>query len=79
MNIQPNSRSLLVVDDDEVFRRRLTRALEDRGLLVYAAAGFDEALALDPTDERTQLVWRGLGLDSVGAVDSETPEDVGRD
>ncbi len=38
--------SLLLADDDEVFRRVLTRALERRGYGVQAAASEAEALAL---------------------------------
>jgi two-component system response regulator RegA len=37
---------VLVVDDDERFRDRLARALRQRGLEVWAAAGLDEALAV---------------------------------
>ena len=36
--------SILIVDDDEVFRTRLARAFRDRGWDVSAAAGYDEAL-----------------------------------
>jgi len=43
----PSSRpSILVVDDDEVFRRRLVRAFEERGYDARGAADADEALAL---------------------------------
>jgi two-component system response regulator RegA len=37
--------SLLIVDDDERFRERLTRAMRLRGFEVRAAASVDEALA----------------------------------
>jgi two-component system response regulator RegA len=40
------SASILVVDDDEVFRNRLARALRDRGHEVRTAANAEEALAL---------------------------------
>ena len=40
------SPSLLIVDDDEVFRTRLARAFRERGYDVRAAAAYDEALAL---------------------------------
>jgi two-component system response regulator RegA len=36
--------SVLVVDDDEIFRNRLARALEDRGLAVTVAGDHDAAL-----------------------------------
>jgi two-component system, response regulator RegA len=37
--------TILLVDDDEVFRERLARALRDRGYQASTAAGHDEALA----------------------------------
>jgi two-component system response regulator RegA len=37
----PNGKRLLVVDDDEVFRQRLARAMERRGYSVVAADGVD--------------------------------------
>jgi len=48
MNIasEPDQPSLLLVDDDEAFRRVLARALERRGYAVTAAADVAEALAL---------------------------------
>jgi two-component system response regulator RegA len=39
------TRSLLVVDDDEIFRTRLVRALADRGFDVRAAGSHEEAMA----------------------------------
>ena len=39
-------KSILIVDDDPVFRRRLAQALTDRGYEVRAASGHDEALAI---------------------------------
>jgi two-component system response regulator RegA len=38
--------TLLVVDDDDVFRERLARALAERGFEVTSAAGAEQALAL---------------------------------
>jgi two-component system response regulator RegA len=38
------TRSLLVVDDDEIFRTRLVRALVDRGFDVRAAGSHEEAM-----------------------------------
>lgn len=38
--------TLLLVDDDEAFRNRLARALEDRGFAVTMAASVEEAQAL---------------------------------
>jgi two-component system, response regulator RegA len=42
--------SILVVDDDDVFRERLARALRERGYEVKTAAGFDDARACCETD-----------------------------
>lgn len=44
--VTQQSRSVLVVDDDIVFRTRLARALTDRGLDVQSAASVSEALAV---------------------------------
>lgn len=38
--------AVLVVDDDEVFRARLARALQQRGYEVMTAGNYDEAMAL---------------------------------
>ncbi|TWT88867.1 Photosynthetic apparatus regulatory protein RegA [Pseudobythopirellula maris] len=46
MSSSPSQNSLLLVDDDEFLRERMSRALAARGLQVRAAAGADEALAL---------------------------------
>jgi two-component system, response regulator RegA len=45
-----DSVSVLLVDDDEVFRQRLARALAERGLDVRAAADLASALAAARTD-----------------------------
>ena len=37
--------SILLVDDDEVFRRRLTRAFEERGYDTRSAADYEDAVA----------------------------------
>lgn len=42
----PESRTALVVDDDEPFRLRLVRALCARGMLATGAADYKEAMAL---------------------------------
>jgi two-component system response regulator RegA len=42
--------SILLVDDDEVFRRRLARAFEDRGYEVQTAGDHDEAVAVARAD-----------------------------
>jgi two-component system response regulator RegA len=63
---QPNGRptgehadareSVLLVDDDAVFRNRLARALEARGFEVRVAANYDEAVALARTDSPEKAV-----------------------
>ncbi len=40
------TRTLLVVDDDDVFRARLVRALNVRGFVATGAASYNEALAM---------------------------------
>lgn len=44
MSAQPQRPTFLVVDDDEVYRSRLMRALADRGFEVRGAADAEEAL-----------------------------------
>ncbi len=39
-----DARTLLVVDDDDAFRTRLVRALNERGLDTSSAANYDEAM-----------------------------------
>jgi two-component system response regulator RegA len=46
----PDRVSVLVVDDDEVFRQRLARALAERGLEVRTASDFLTALAAAGSD-----------------------------
>jgi two-component system response regulator RegA len=43
-------RTILVVDDDATYRGRLVRALSDRGLTVFAAGSYDEAVRSAETD-----------------------------
>ncbi|MBT8494525.1 MAG: response regulator, partial [Deltaproteobacteria bacterium] len=45
-----NRPSILIVDDDEVFRTRLTRAFSDREFDTQMASHFDEAVALAKED-----------------------------
>ncbi|HEU5058767.1 MAG TPA: response regulator transcription factor [Kofleriaceae bacterium] len=42
--------SILIVDDDQAFRRRLARAFEDRGFDAATAGDYDEAVALARVD-----------------------------
>lgn len=41
--MQASALSILIVDDDETLRSRLSRAFRTRGFTVYEASGFDEA------------------------------------
>jgi two-component system response regulator RegA len=54
MNVVPSAtrdaRTILVVDDDEPFRRRLVRAFGDRGFEASGAADYDEAMAVARID-----------------------------
>lgn len=48
--------SLLLVDDDDVFRSRLARAFDDRGYEVRTAGSYDEAVALARQDSPEMAV-----------------------
>lgn len=52
----PDSPSILIVDDDEVFRTRLARAFRDRGYDVRAAADHGGALAAARDDSPEMAV-----------------------
>ncbi|HET6611709.1 MAG TPA: response regulator transcription factor [Kofleriaceae bacterium] len=77
MNVQENpsqeNPSILLVDDDEVFRRRLVRAFSERGYDTRWAASFDEAVA-SATDDSPELAVVDLrmpgrsGLELVAAL-----------
>ncbi|MGM0556996.1 MAG: response regulator transcription factor [Myxococcota bacterium] len=71
--------SLLVVDDDDIFRNQLARVLARRGLSVQKAAGFDEALesAGDTCPDMATVDLRMPGpdgLELVEALAEECPE-----
>ena len=64
------ARSLLLVDDDEVFRRRLARAFRERGWEVSEGADLEAALAVaeQETPEFVVIDLRlpdGSGLEAV--------------
>jgi two-component system response regulator RegA len=69
--------TLLVVDDDEVFRERLARALFDRGYAVSTAASVDEALTkVDEAPEYAVVDLRmpgRSGLELVRALKEKDP------
>ena len=65
--------SLLIVDDDEPFRRRLARAMEKRGFIVTicesVAEGLTAARSAPPAYAVVDLrLQDGTGLDVVGAI-----------
>jgi two-component system response regulator RegA len=72
--------SFLLVDDDEVFRSRLARALESRGYDVRQAADFDSAvrLAREESPERAVVDLRMPGksglevVEALGGIDATT-------
>lgn len=71
--IPPSGGRLLLVDDDEAFRRRLAVALERRGYVVTQAGGVEEAcrIAGDVNPEFAVVDLRmpdGSGLDVVQAI-----------
>ena len=75
------ARSVLVVEDDEVFRTRLTRAFRDRGFEVREAPDGDAALALAREDTPEFVVvdlrMPGLsGLEVVRALKALDPASV---
>ena len=46
MNNVEQAHSILLVDDEEIFRKRLAQAFSRRGFTVYEAADFDKAVAI---------------------------------
>ena len=73
--------SILLVDDDDVFRERLARALRDRGLAVSEASSHEEALATiaDRAMSYALVDLRlpsGSGLDIVRALRERSRETV---
>jgi len=48
--VSSNLPSILIVDDDEVFRTRLARAFADRDFETHTASNFDEAVSLAKVD-----------------------------
>ena len=72
-------RSLLIVDDDEPFLRRLARAMEKRGfepeMALSVAAGKAVATARPPADAVIDLrLEDGNGLDVVETIREKRPE-----
>jgi two-component system response regulator RegA len=71
--------SILLVDDDEVFRNRLARAFTDRGYDVRTAGDYDSAMASAQNDSPEfavvdlKMPGRG-GLELVKALDEVDPQ-----
>lgn len=68
MSSDADPQSLLVVDDDEVFRARLARAFRERGFAVREARDGDEALAL-AREESPELAVVDLRMPGAGGLD----------
>ena len=49
--------SILVVDDEEIFRERLSRALQKRDLQVFSAANYDEAIAIIKSNKPNMAIF----------------------
>lgn len=53
--MQP-AETILIVDDDDVLRQRLEKSLTRRGWTIFAAEGFETAIALAETHQPTRAV-----------------------
>ena len=59
----PNAtRHILVVEDDESFRRMIVRMLEDVGFRATGAADFAAAMAVLDSDEAIDLLLTDIGM-----------------
>lgn len=72
-------RRLLIVDDDEPFRKRLARAMEKRGFEVNTVATVAEGVELARRDQPPYAVFDlrltdGSGLDIVGELREARPD-----
>ncbi len=77
--VATEDRSLLIVEDDQPFRRRLARAMERRGFVVTAAATVAEGIAAaeDSAPAFAVVDLRlddGYGLDVVSALRERRPD-----
>jgi two-component system response regulator RegA len=67
--VQPDTaRSILVVEDDRVYRERLVRALAERGLEAQGAPDGESALAVARTDS-PELALVDLRMPGMGGLD----------
>lgn len=81
MAVSESGKSILVVDDDDVFRERLARALRDRGLEVIEARDHAGAVAAANAQALTYALVdlrlpSGSGLEIVRAVKGRRPDAV---
>ncbi len=72
-------KSLLIIDDDELFRNRLARAMERRGFTVSVAGGVAEAMTVARQSKPSYAVVDlrledGSGLDVVGELRAVRPD-----
>ena len=72
--IEPGT--LLVVDDDEVFRTRLVRAMNARGFTAAGAADYDEAMAVAYADALNRLFGLADGAVEPAAAGRKREEKV---
>ena len=75
----PNMKSILIVDDDEILRNRMSRALQDRGYSVQVASGFEEAVpAVEQSPPRRAIIDLKMpgqnGLELLQVVKQISPE-----
>lgn len=75
-----NTKSVLVVDDDESFRKVLTGALEGAGLTVYAAPNGEEGLtvALEKQPNLTLLDILMPGMDGIETLKKIRADERGK-
>jgi two-component system response regulator RegA len=79
MKLEEDDRRLLIVDDDEPFRKRLARAMEKRGFEVSTVATVAEGVELARRDQPPYAVFDlrladGSGLDIVGELRDARPD-----
>ena len=66
--MEEHPRSILIVDDQEVFRERLARAFRDRGFDVRTASNCDEA-AVAAQDESPEMAVVDLRMPNCSGID----------
>lgn len=69
--------SILVVDDDEVFRKRLVKAFEDRGLQAFSASNIEQAKHFSKSADLAVIDLRladESGLDALKSLKEISPK-----